>query len=35
MNPGVSVGRMPAKVSVSDRPSVMAGFANDVYAVNQ
>jgi hypothetical protein len=26
---------MPAKVSDSDRPMVMAGFANDVDAVNQ
>ena len=33
--PGTSVGRMPAKVSVSDRATVTAGFANDVDAVNQ
>jgi hypothetical protein len=28
-------GRMPAKVSVTERASVTAGFANDVDAVNQ
>jgi hypothetical protein len=32
---GTSTGRMPEKVSVSDLASVTAGFANDVYAVNQ
>src|SRR5690349_14618667 len=35
MKPGASCGRMPANVSVSDRPTVMAGFANEVDAVNQ
>ena len=35
MNPGASAGRMPAKLSVSERPSVIAGFANEVEAVNQ
>ena len=35
MKAGASEGRMPAKVSVADRASVTAGFANDVEAVNQ
>jgi hypothetical protein len=35
MNPGVSAGRMPANVSLAERASVTAGFANDVDAVNQ
>ena len=35
MNPGASAGRMPAKLSVSERPSVIAGFAKEVEAVNQ
>ena len=35
MKPGASAGRMPAKVSVSDRATVTAGFAKDVEAVNQ
>ena len=35
MNAGASAGRMPAKVSVADRASVTAGFANEVDAVNQ
>src|SRR6185503_5748655 len=35
MKPGVSAGRMPANVSLSARPMLMAGFANDVDAVNQ
>jgi len=29
------MGRIPANVSVSDRAIVIAGFANDVDAVNQ
>src|SRR4029077_977888 len=33
--PGTSTGRTPAKVSVSARPMVTAGFANDVETVNQ
>src|SRR6185369_109819 len=33
--PGVSTGRIPAKVSLKERASVTAGFANDVDAVNQ
>lgn len=32
---GVSEGRMPAKVSDTDRPIVTAGFAKEVDAVNQ
>src|SRR5947207_2267533 len=35
MKPGASAGRIPAKVSVSDRATVTAGFAKDVEAVNQ
>src|SRR5262245_21193977 len=35
MNAGASAGRIPANVSVADRASVTAGFANDVEAVNQ
>ena len=35
MNPGASAGRMPAKLSVRERPSVIAGFAKEVEAVNQ
>ena len=35
MNAGTSVGRIPAKVSDSDRAMVIAGLANDVEAVNQ
>ena len=35
MNPGTSAGRIPAKVSVTHRASVTAGFANEVEAVNQ
>jgi len=35
MKPGLSAGRMPEKVSLSDLPIVTAGFANDVDAVNQ
>src|ERR1700693_2075889 len=35
MNAGASCGRMPAKVSVSERAIVTAGFANDVDGVNQ
>ncbi len=35
MKPGVSIGRIPANVSLADRASVTAGFANDVDAVNQ
>src|SRR5579872_1431833 len=35
MKPGASAGLIPAKVSVNDRASVTAGFANDVDAVNQ
>ena len=35
MNPGASCGRIPEKVSVSDRATVTAGFANDVEPVNQ
>jgi len=30
MKPGTSAGRIPANVSVTDRASVTAGFANDV-----
>jgi hypothetical protein len=32
---GISIGRIPEKVLVSDRAIVIAGFANDVEAVNQ
>ena len=35
MNAGTSSGRMPVKLFVSERPIVIAGFANDVEAVNQ
>ena len=35
MKPGASPGLMPANVLVSERASVMAGFAKDVDAVNQ
>ena len=35
MNIGTSTGRMPAKLSVSERATVTAGLANDVEAVNQ
>jgi hypothetical protein len=35
INPGESAGRIPAKVLVTDRASVTAGFANEVDAVNQ
>src|SRR5437867_4371144 len=35
MKPGTSAGRIPANVSVADRASVTAGFANEVEAVNQ
>src|SRR2546425_9616272 len=35
MKPGVSAGRIPAKVSVADRASVTAGLAKLVEAVNQ
>jgi hypothetical protein len=35
MNAGTSNGLIPANVSVADRASVTAGFANDVEAVNQ
>jgi hypothetical protein len=35
MKPGTSAGWMPAKLSVSARPTVIAGLANDVDAVNQ
>src|SRR2546428_796862 len=35
INTGVSLGRMPENVSVTERASVTAGFANDVDAVNQ
>ena len=34
-NIGTSCGRIPAKVSESERAIVIAGFANDVEAVNQ
>lgn len=34
-NPAVSAGLIPANVLLSDRASVMAGFANDVEDVNQ
>ena len=35
MNAGTSAGRIPAKVSLAERASVTAGFANEVEAVNQ
>ena len=35
MKGGTSLGRMPAKVSLSDLAIVTAGFAKDVDAVNQ
>jgi hypothetical protein len=35
IKPGTSIGRMPANVSVIDRATVTAGFANEVEAVNQ
>ena len=35
MNPGASVGRIPAKVLLALRASVTAGLANGVDAVNQ
>jgi hypothetical protein len=35
MNAGASAGRMPSNLSLADRASVTAGFANDVEAVNQ
>ena len=35
MNPGTSVGRMPANVSLAERASVTAGLANEVDDVNQ
>ena len=35
MKSGTSPGRIPADVSVADRASVTAGFANEVEAVNQ
>src|SRR2546423_4916680 len=35
IKPGTSTGRMPANVSLAERASVTAGFANDVDAVNQ
>ena len=35
MNPGTSVGRIPANVSLRHRAIVTAGFANEVDAVNQ
>ena len=35
MKPGASAGRMPANVLLSARPTVIAGFAKDVDAVNQ
>ena len=34
MNPGASIGRIPANVSVRVRAMVTAGLANDVEAVN-
>src|SRR6185369_17085696 len=33
--PGASTGRIPAKVSLSERATVTAGLANEVEAVNQ
>ena len=35
MKTGASSGRIPAKVSESDRAMVTAGLANEVEAVNQ
>ena len=35
IKPGASAGLIPAKVFVTDRASVTAGFANEVDAVNQ
>ncbi len=35
MKAGTSKGWIPAKVSLSDRATVTAGFANDVEDVNQ
>ena len=35
INAGTWAGAMPAKVSLSDRAMVIAGFAKDVDAVNQ
>lgn len=35
MKPATSTALMPAKVVVSARAKVTAGFANDVLAVNQ
>jgi hypothetical protein len=35
IKPGTSTGRMPANVSLADRASVTAGFANEVDEVNQ
>jgi hypothetical protein len=35
MKGGASIGRIPAKVSDSERASVTAGFANEVDDVNQ
>ena len=35
MKPGTSTARIPANVSVMDRATVTAGFANEVDAVNQ
>ena len=35
MNPGASPGAMPEKVSVNERATVAAGFANEVDEVNQ
>jgi hypothetical protein len=34
-NPATSAGLMPAKVLLSDRARVTAGFANEVEDVNQ
>jgi hypothetical protein len=34
-NAGASIGRMPENVFVRDRAIVIAGFANDVDAVNR
>lgn len=34
MNAGTSIGRIPAKEWVRERAMVMAGFANEVEAVN-
>ena len=33
MNPGASIGRIPAKVSLAARASVTAGLAKEVEAV--